>query len=528
MKTSWVWSKWLSVTLCLSGTLASAQEAPQSAIEDEPTPQVQVIEVQEGEDVLLADPKRVENINQVFLFSDPNQAGADNLRQSIAFAEDVALEPGKYWIGLLCVDAGEALREQLGLDPGVGLLVEAVTDEAPAKKAGVLKNDVLVNLLVTSDDPKANPKPLQQVTELVEAVQKAETKPLRLTLVRRGQKQTIEVTPAERPQAQATPARFTLQLRKAEDQLQQLLQAQRNQAEAQANQAAREADRAREAFKVLDQKMKEQHLGLRLAGPMFVMPPEAPKLPEGMSMEFHQIVGQPEQIVVRKGDQKWEVTAEQLDKLPEDVRVIVVQQMAARRGAFPPPVPNQAIVAWKAAAAGYPVSQQVPMPPMAYGKEAFSGMSAAARLPDDVSISITRHGSEPARITVKNKEQSWQITEKELDKLPADLRKHVESLLAPHGGTSTALLRGWTAKVPATPVFPSNPELAEKIAKDMQEAMRRQHEAYEKASAVQKAASTDATRQLQERQEAMLKQLQQLTEKVEKLQQALEKSTPKQ
>lgn len=503
MKTSWVWSRWLSVTLCLCGTLASAQETPKPAVADKPTPQEQVIEVQEGESVLrlpnqsvlLADPNRTANFNQVFLYVDPNQAE----RQYVALAEDAALEPGKYWIGLLCVDAGEALREQLGLEAEVGLLVEAVTDEAPAKKAGVQKNDVLVSLLVPSDDPKAEPKPLKQVVELVEAVQKTEAKPLRLTLVRRGQKQTIEITPAERPQAQATPTRVTLQLKQAENQLQQMLQAQRNQAEAQANQAAKEADRAREAVKVLDQKLKEQHLGLRLAGPMFVMPQEAPKLPDGMSMEFHQIVGQPEQIIVRKGDQKWEVNAEQLDRLPEDVRVIVAQQMAARRGAFPPPVPNQGIVAWKSA---YPVvGQPMTMPPIYYGKGAVSGISAVARLPDEVSITISRSGSAPARITVKNKEQSWEITEKELDKLPADIRKHVELLLSPRGtGTSSTAraLTAWTARMP------------------------NQYEASGKTG------SPDAARQLQERQEAMLKQLQQLTEKVEKLQQALEKSAPKQ
>lgn len=542
MKTSGIWSRWLSATLCLCGTLASAQETPKPTVEDKPPAgDVRVIEVQgdkfdvrslSNQGVLIAAPIQAEDVSTLFLYADPNQAGAGEGRRYVAFAEDGQPEPGKYWIGLLCVDAGEALREQLGLEPGVGLLVEAVTEEAPAKKAGVQKNDVVISLQVPSDDPKAEPKPLKQVMELVEAVQKTETKPLRLTLVRRGQKQTLEVTPAERPQAQATPARVTLQLKQAENQLQQLLQAQRNQAEAHANQAAQEADRAREAVRALDQKLKEQHLALRLAGPMFVPPTEAPKLPEGMTMEFHQIVGQPEQIIVRKGDQKWEVTAEQLDKLPEDVRVIVAQQMAARRGAFPLPVPNQAVVAWKSAVPGYPAvaPQPMAMPSVIYGTHTSSGTSATARLPDDVSISITRTGSDPARITVKNKEQSWEITEKELDKLPADLRKHVESLLSPRGGIFNPYIRSRSTKIPVTQDGASNSAVAEKIANDLQlqEALRRHHEATVKSGAVPSAGASDATRQLQERQEAMLKQLQQLTEKVEKLQETLEKSAPKQ
>lgn len=511
MKTSWVWSRWLSGTLCLCGTLASAEETPPPVAEVQPPPQVQVIEVQNEttelrtsptQGTLVVDPNRVPGVNQVFLSADPNQAGVNSFRRFVVLTDDTALEPGKYWIGLLCVDAGEALRDQLGLEPDVGLLVEAVTDEAPAKKAGVQKNDVLLSLLVVSDDPKAEPKaepkPLKQVTELVEAVQKSEAKPLRLTLVRRGQKQTIEVTPAERPQAQTTPTRVTVQLKQAENQLQQLLQAQRNQAEAQANQATKEADRAREAVKVLDQKLKEQHLGLRLAGPMFVVPTEGPKLPEGVSMEFRQVVGQPEQIIVQKGDQKWQLTAEQLDKLPEDLRLIAAQQMAARRGAVMPPVPHSGTIAWRSATLGDPLAgNPLTMPPTGYGKGAVSGVSTVTRLPEEVSITISRNGSAPAQITVKNKEQIWEITEKELDKLPADIRKHVESMLSPRNSTA-----------------PSGKIFTARIANP--------YDGYGRPG------SPDPAHQLQERQDAMLKQLQQLTEKVEKLQQALEKSASKQ
>jgi hypothetical protein len=140
------------------------------------------------------------------------------------------------------------------------------------------------------------------------------------------------------------------------------------------------------------------------------------------------------------------------------------------------------------------------MPSTIYGKHAATGMAAVARLPDEVSITITRSGAEPARITVKNKEQSWELTEKELDKLPADIRNHVEPLLSPRGtGTSSTnrALTAWSARMPI------------------------------QSEASGKAGSSDTARQLQERQDAMLKQLQQLTEKVEKLQQALEKSAPK-
>jgi len=51
------------------------------------------------------------------------------------------------------------------------------------------------------------------------------------------------------------------------------------------------------------------------------------------------------------------------------------------------------------------------------------------KLPKNLSISITRRGSEPAQLVVKRDELTWEISEKELDKLPQDVRGHVERML---------------------------------------------------------------------------------------------------
>jgi hypothetical protein len=50
-------------------------------------------------------------------------------------------------------------------------------------------------------------------------------------------------------------------------------------------------------------------------------------------------------------------------------------------------------------------------------------------LPPNMSIAISKSGNEPAKITVKRGEEKWEVTEKELDKLPADIRPHVERML---------------------------------------------------------------------------------------------------
>jgi hypothetical protein len=54
---------------------------------------------------------------------------------------------------------------------------------------------------------------------------------------------------------------------------------------------------------------------------------------------------------------------------------------------------------------------------------------AAAELPDNLTVSITRQGKNPAKITVTRGDQTWEIGEDNLDKLPADIRPHVERML---------------------------------------------------------------------------------------------------
>ena len=50
-----------------------------------------------------------------------------------------------------------------------------------------------------------------------------------------------------------------------------------------------------------------------------------------------------------------------------------------------------------------------------------------------MSIVISKEGDQPAKIVVKRGDEKWEVTEKELDKLPADVRPHVEHMFG-HGG----------------------------------------------------------------------------------------------
>jgi len=70
-------------------------------------------------------------------------------------------------------------------------------------------------------------------------------------------------------------------------------------------------------------------------------------------------------------------------------------------------------------------------------------------LPGNMSVTITRSGDEPAKIVVKKDDETWEVTEDELDKLPAEVRPHVERMLGriPGGAEGKPWLPGgkpWT------------------------------------------------------------------------------------
>jgi hypothetical protein len=52
-----------------------------------------------------------------------------------------------------------------------------------------------------------------------------------------------------------------------------------------------------------------------------------------------------------------------------------------------------------------------------------------APLPENLSITITKEGSKPAKIVVKQDQKQWEIAENELDKLPTDVRPYVDQML---------------------------------------------------------------------------------------------------
>jgi hypothetical protein len=57
------------------------------------------------------------------------------------------------------------------------------------------------------------------------------------------------------------------------------------------------------------------------------------------------------------------------------------------------------------------------------------GVAVAPPLPADMSVVISKEGDQPAKIVVRRGAEKWEVTEQNLDKLPADVRTHIEGML---------------------------------------------------------------------------------------------------
>jgi hypothetical protein len=90
------------------------------------------------------------------------------------------------WLGVSLNEAGEALTSQLGLDPGVGLVATYVAPDSPAAKAGLQKNDVLVEF---QDQSLVLPA---QLRKLVQARKEGDV--VKLKFYRAGKPQTVSAT----------------------------------------------------------------------------------------------------------------------------------------------------------------------------------------------------------------------------------------------------------------------------------------------------------------------------------------------
>jgi hypothetical protein len=280
--------------LAFSPARAQEAEAPKAEVEDvlELTVEPQEFEVRPLDIEFTAEPKDVLKLNvegKAELDVRPLDVeftlqGEDDKRA--ALIEKV--NQSKYWLGIACEPAGDALKAQLKLDHG--LVVQSVMEKSPAAESGSLRlHDVLV---------KVNDTPLKSVEDLVLVVDKAEGKQVMLTLVRDGKEASLQLTPAERP-----------------------------------NQAWRAAIAAQTG---LDKAWIRNDLAdfeLKVIRPAVAVPAnrvEAIKLPDDVTISIRKEGNNPAKIDVKRGDKSWSVTEDKVGELPEDVRDMVERVRGGR------------------------------------------------------------------------------------------------------------------------------------------------------------------------------------------------------
>lgn len=95
----------------------------------------------------------------------------------------------EYYLGVTTASVDDALRSQLGLPEGQGLMISNVTSGTPAEKAGIKKYDI-----IRSVNGKAIVKPMM----LSSPVQEAKGAIVTLDVMRAGKPLTIQITPAVR------------------------------------------------------------------------------------------------------------------------------------------------------------------------------------------------------------------------------------------------------------------------------------------------------------------------------------------
>ncbi len=236
---------------------------------------------------------------------------------------DAETDAPDLWLGIGLRDASKDLLEYVGREHGV--IVANVMENSPAAKADIKSGDILLS--VDGKELRDPASLIDIISKLPEAKGEAKPKPLKLSLLRKGQEFNVELTPESRP------ANLKRAKRRSID-IEQVLELD---------------DKSPEAMKeMFGQYFK--HLGkdgerIWSFGAPSVMGPgtfgstiqgdfDATVVKEinGQRLEvsIQRKENQPAKIVVKEGDKSTEYTEKQLNEIPEAAREIARSLLGSR------------------------------------------------------------------------------------------------------------------------------------------------------------------------------------------------------
>lgn len=216
------------------------------------------------------------------------------------------VKPSSHWMGVVVRPVDPLLQKHLRIDGG--LVVQHVTKDSPAAEAGVEADDILL---------RVNDTDVADYQGLMKFLTENKDREVSLTLLREGKQQIVKVKPTERPAGHAQyfelPEIGKWQFEgETPEEIRKWI-------EEMAKQSA-----AGRPWKIDGEnplKLQFFHPGVLLGeGAQLDYDVDMGDLPKGLQVTITKQGDEPAKIKVRRGDDQWEVTEKQLDKLPEDVR----------------------------------------------------------------------------------------------------------------------------------------------------------------------------------------------------------------
>ncbi|MCA9266124.1 MAG: PDZ domain-containing protein [Planctomycetales bacterium] len=223
------------------------------------------------------------------------------------------------WIGVAVGEVPDIVRDHIDVAEGVGLMVIRVVEESPAAKAGLHQNDILLSV---------NGSPLTSPGALVDAVGDSEDSKIKLEYLRRGKRETVELAAVPRPELPASALPDLPGLEDGPSPLGDM------------------DDSTDELMRQLIERLQGRQSGsgprpnLRLRR---IMPPgggrgsssaQAWSLPNGLSVQIQKENDKPAKIKVQSGDKTWDLTENDIDQLPEDIRPHVQRMLGKGASQF--------------------------------------------------------------------------------------------------------------------------------------------------------------------------------------------------
>lgn len=209
-------------------------------------------------------------------------------RQRIRIVDRVA---AKHWLGVHAIPIDDTLKSQLNLEDR--LIVRSVMPNSPAAKGGLKQHDILL---------KFGDHDLKNLEGLFKAVAANGEKAVKVLVLRGGKEVTLDIQPTERP--------------------------------ADVDDAEVDFDSVR---KPLEAWLGEPAGGrFRIVGPGVFS--DFPTLPDNLSITVTKHNDEPAKITVKRGDDTWEITENDIDTLPEELREHVQRHLNGPRAPGSPQI----------------------------------------------------------------------------------------------------------------------------------------------------------------------------------------------